>query len=176
MATTAKSRSTGTTLTGTILSIILTTAALGASYGLGGRWAGMLAILSVGLVWLLAQWRDWGWIASLALVFSVGAAVFGLWLGMRTGWMLCAVGAALSAWDLDHFAQRLRSVGRVEGQRALERRHLQRLLVVDALGLLLAALATALRLRLGFGAALLLGGLAVLGLSRVIGFLRRQHT
>jgi hypothetical protein len=176
MTVTARTRFIGPILIGTILSGILATAALGVSYGLGGHWAGALVILSVGLIWLLAQWRGWDWMASGELVFTLGAAVFGLWLGLGTGWMLCAVVAAISAWDLDHFAQRLRSVGRVEGKQELERRHLRRLLVMDALGLLLAALATVLQFRLGFGAALLLGVLAVLGLSRLIGFLRRQHT
>jgi hypothetical protein len=149
-------------------------AALALGYGLGGPWIGVGLILAVGWLWLAGQWRGWGWVASSALVLLVGTAAFGLWLGLGTAWMLVSVVAALSAWDLDHFTQRLKRAGRVEGARALERTHLWRLLAVDGLGFTLGALALGLRIQFGFGAALVLGLLAVWGLSRVVGFLRRE--
>ena len=157
-----------------LASTALAAAALALGYGLGGTWIGTGLILLVGLLWLAGQWRRWGWVASPALVLFVGTAAFGLWLGLGAGWMLAGVVAALSAWDLDHFAQRLKRAGRVEGARALERGHLGRLLAVDGLGLALGALALGLRIQFGFGAALVLGLLAVWGLSRVVGFLRRE--
>ena len=58
--------------------------------------------------------------------------------------------------------------------RELETRHLQRLSIVSGLGLLLAAAPLLVTVRLGFGVALLLGALAVLGLGLPIGFLKRQ--
>jgi hypothetical protein len=90
--------------------------------------------------------------------------------------MLAGVVGALSAWDLNHFAQKMRKSGQVKGARALERRHLQRLLIVDGASLLLGAVALGARVEFSFGIALLLGVLATLGLTRAIGFLRRQGT
>ena len=81
--------------------------------------------------------------------------------------------AALVAWDLDQFAQRMRVAGRVDGAPELERRHIRRLLIVAAIGGVLGAIGLGLRVRLSFGLALLLAALAMLGLSITVGFLRR---
>jgi len=88
--------------------------------------------------------------------------------------MLVGVVAALSAWDLDHFARRLRGVERVEMRLALEWHHLRRLISVDGLGLLLAGVALAVQYKFSFDAALVLGLVAVLGLSQMISYLRRE--
>ncbi len=157
-----------------LITTALAAGALALGYGLSGLWTWMLLVLALGLLWLLGQRRGWGWMASAVLVLFVIAAASGLWFGLVAGWMLSGVVAALSAWDLDHFALRLRSVERVEGAHELERRHLRRLLIADGLGLLLAALALRVEIELSFGVALLLGLFAVLGLGQVIGFLRRE--
>jgi hypothetical protein len=81
---------------------------------------------------------------------------------------------ALIAWDLDRFNWRMRVAGSVEGADALERRHIQRLLIVSGIGLLLGVVALSVRIRLGFAVAFLLAFLAVAGLSRVVGFLQRE--
>jgi hypothetical protein len=160
------------------ISIGLTTWALALGYARSGLWAWTSLIVALGGLWLLGQWRGWGWMASVGLVFFVVAAAAGLWLNLATGWMLLGVVAALATWDLDHFVQRLRSVGGdetpAEQWRELEQRHLRRLLIVDGLGLLLALVALEIKVKLSFGIAFSLGLLAVLGLSRVIGFLRRE--
>jgi hypothetical protein len=159
-----------------LASIFLAVFALALGYGLAGLWGGALSVTASGLLWLLGRRRDWDWMASVVLIFLVGAAAGGLWLDLGAGWMLIGVVAALSAWDLDHFARRLRAVGRVEGARDLERRHLLRLLIVDGLGLLLAAVALKIKVGLSFGAAFLLGLLAVVGLSRAVLFLRHGNS
>jgi len=155
-------------------SIVLAAGALALGYGLNGSWSIVIVIAVPGVLWLLGQWRGWGWTASVGLVCFVVIAAVGLGMRLWDGWMLAGVVGALSAWDLDHFARRLRGPGKVEGAHALERRHLQRLLIVDGAGLLLGAVALRARIELGFGAALLLGVLATLGLTRAIGFMRRQ--
>jgi hypothetical protein len=157
-----------------LVSIGLATVALALGYGLGGLWAGALLVAALGLLWLLGQRAGWGWVASAMLVLFVGAAAVGIWLGVGAGWTLPGVVAALSAWDLDHFARRLGGAGRVEGARELERRHLRQLLIVDGAGLLLGAVALGIKLKYGLGVALLLWLLAVLSLSRAIGFLSRE--
>jgi len=157
-----------------LVTTALGTGALMLGYGLHGLWVGALVVLTLGLLWLLDQWRGWGWMASIALISFVGTAAVGLWLGLGSGWMLFGVAAALGAWDLDRFARRLRSVRHVAGRREVERCHLRRLLGVGGLGLGLGGLALGVKVELGFGTALLLGLLIVLGLSRAVGFLRRE--
>ena len=157
-------------------STILATVALALGYGLVGLWTGAIFVTALGFLWLIGQRRGWGWMASVMLMLFVSAASIGLRLNAQDGWMLFGVVAALSAWDLDHFAQRLSGVGqdRVEETRELERRHLERLLIVDGLGLLFGVVALGIEVDLGFGTVLLLGLLAILGLSRVVGILRRE--
>jgi hypothetical protein len=151
----------------------LATAALGAGFVGAGVGVGALLLVVLLLPWLLGRWPRLAWMPSLGLVLHVAAAAAGLWLGGGTGWMLLAVITALVAWDLDGFSQRLKRAESVRGQNELERRHLVRLLAVALVGALLAALALGLRVQLAFGAVLVLGLLAIFGLSRAIRFLRR---
>ena len=148
------------------------TAALG--YALADLWSGALLISILGLLWLVAQRCAWDWVASVALVLFVGAIAYGVWLEAQGVWLAIGLVAALSAWDLDYFRQRLSSVKCVEGQRELERRHLRRLSVVAGLGLVLAMVALEGKVTFGLAPALLLGLLVVLGLGGVIGYLRRE--
>ncbi len=143
-------------------------------YGLGSQWVWMPAIGILAVLWLFGYWRGWEWVASLAVVGYTGMAAAGSLSGLGSGWMVGGLVAALCAWDLHRFVLCLRSVERVEAEGALERRHLQRLLAVAGLGLLLAAIALTVEIRLSFLFALLLGTLAVLGLSRAVSFLRRE--
>jgi len=157
-------------------SIVLATGALALGHGLNGSWSIVIAIAVLGGLWLLGQWRGWGWTASVGLASFVIIAAVGLGMSVRNIWMLTGVVGALSAWDLDHFAQQMRESGQVKGARALERRHLQRLLIVGGASLLLGAVALGARVEFSFGVAMLLGVLATLGLTRAVGFLRRQGT
>jgi hypothetical protein len=156
------------------VSTVLAVAALAMGHGLKGLWDGVLVVGVAGILWLVGQWRRWEWGASLALVVWIGVAAVGLGRGVEGGWMLVGVVAALVAWDLDRFVWRLRAAKRVEAADALEQRHLRRLLAVCGVGLLLGAAALSLRIRLGFAAAFLLALLVLLGLSRMVRFLRRE--
>jgi hypothetical protein len=155
-------------------SIVLTTSALALGYGLNGTWVGVILIAATGFVWLLGLRRGWRWVAPCGLVCYVIMAAIGLGMGSWNGWMLIGVVGALSAWDLDHFVRRLRESGQVENTHALERRHFQRLLIVDSVGLLLGMVALGIRIEFSFSIGLLLAVLAAFGLTRAIGFLRRQ--
>lgn len=152
----------------------LATGLLALGYGLSGQWTWSPLIVAVGLLWLLGQWRGWGWVASVGLVVCAGIAILGFWADLGVGWLWFGMVAALTTWDLDHFVRRMRSVHRVERAGDLERRHLQRLLIVNGLSLLITAVALGIEIKFSFATALLLGALAVLGLSQAIGFLMRQ--
>jgi hypothetical protein len=156
------------------ITIGLATLALVSGYAAGGEWTWMLILLTMGILWWYGLGRNWDGLASVVLIGFVVAAAMGLWHGLPAGWMLVGMVAALSAWDLDHFARRLKSVERVETRPALEWRHLRRLVSVDSLSLLLAGMALVTRYKFSFGVALSLGLVAVVGLSQVMGYLRRE--
>lgn len=147
---------------------------LALGYALSSLWVGALIITAWGLLWLVGQRRGWDWTPALGLIFLMGMAAFGLWLDLSAALMLFGAVAALAAWDLDHFSQRLRRAERVEGQPQLERAHLWRLLIVSGSGLLLGGASLSLRVEFAFGWAFLLGLLAVVGLGRTIAYFRRE--
>lgn len=156
------------------ISIGVATIVLALSYGLGGLWAWVLLIFLVGGLWQYGLWRHWGWVASLALICFVSLAAGGLLQDLAPGWIVLGVVTSLSAWDLHHFAERLRAVECVQNERETKQRHLRRLALVSGLGLLLATAALEIRIRFSLGIAFLLGLLAIWGLSWASRLLRRE--
>jgi hypothetical protein len=95
-------------------------------------------------------------------------AAFGAWQGLPAAWMLAGVVAALAAWDLDHFDQRLRGAGLIPRRAELLRAHLRQLALAAGAGLLLGGIALGVRLELTFGWVVLIGALAIVGVSGLI--------
>jgi len=156
------------------ISTIIAAGALAVGYGLNNQPLGVLFFVALGLLWVVGQRYEKPIIASLSLLCFVIGAVFGGWYGVKSGWLLCSITAALLAWDLNHFIHHMQDTKNVENARALERAHLQRLGVVGGLGLLLSASALTIRINLGFSVVFGLGLIAVFGLSRLIRYLRRE--
>jgi hypothetical protein len=154
--------------------VVLAAGALAIGYGLHGWWLWTTGIGLLGVLWVLGYWRGWGWMASVGLVGFVAVDAVGLLLDLGIGWMVFGLVAALCAWDLHRFVLCLERVDRVEDERTMTQRHLGRLLAVAGLGLVLAFVAMRIQVRLTFLMALLLGLLAVWGLSRAVGFMRRE--
>jgi hypothetical protein len=150
------------------------TCALVIGYAIGGLWIWTLPILCAAILWLLGERRGLKWVASVEFPLFVGFTVVGIWQELPFGLMLLGMIAALAAWDMDNFQQRMQDVKRVDQREDLERKYLQRFLVIEASGAILAFTAVSLTVTFSFGSALLLGLLAVVGLSRTIRFLRRE--
>jgi hypothetical protein len=140
--------------------------ALGYEFSLLWLWA------SLGLLWLIGHYGPDEGASTVGLVVFIGAAGYGVWQERPAGWLLVSVVAALAVWDLDHFERRLRQAETNEAD--LRRGHLQRLAVVTGLGLGLGLglgwLALGVRVELSLGWAIILSLLAIVGLSRVLGF------
>jgi hypothetical protein len=150
----------------TLLCAGLATLALALGYAGLALW-GVGVAVAIGLLWLAGDWRSWDWAADVCLAGWVSLAAFGTWQALPAGWMLIGVVAALAAWDLGHFAVRLRSAGAIPPAE-LTRAHLRQLAIVAAAGLLLGGIALGIRVELTFGWALLTAVLAVIGLSRLM--------
>lgn len=156
------------------ISVILASSTLAVGYGLEGLWLPAAAILGLGGVWLFAQRTKWGWMAWLLFALLALAAAVGAALDLNAVLMLVSLVASLSAWDLDGFVRQLKSVDIVEHEPVLQQQHLQRLLVVDALGLVSGVLASSVEVKLNFALALVLGLVALVALSRAIGLFLRE--
>lgn len=156
------------------ISLGCVTFALVIGYAIGGLWIWTLPILGLAVLWLVGQRRGLKWVASVDFSLFVGFAVIGIWQELSFALMLLGMIAALAAWDMDYFQQRLEDVERVSQREVLERKYLQRLLIIEVSGAILTFTAVSLTVTFSFGSALLLGLLAVIGLSRTIRFLRHE--
>ncbi len=145
-------------------------------YGLARLWGASLLLIGLGGLWLAGQWKGWLWSGTAGLAGVVLAGTAGLWLGVGAGWGLAGVVGALAAWDLHWFAHRRgRTAVSLEEER-LEWLHLRRLAAVIGLGAALGGGALLVRVNLGFGGALLLGGLALAGLALLLKSSRQPPT
>lgn len=157
-----------------VLSILLGTASLAIGFGQAGatdtsRWFILLAAL-----WLFAHYRKWYWFSSIALLAMIVAAAYGVWLGYPVVWIVLGAVGGLLGWDLSDFARRLSYASPMDDTRTMERRHLERVGIVAALGLGLALISVFFRFeRLAFEVAVGLLLLAALGLTRLVIGLRK---
>lgn len=154
-------------------SLVMGIAALTFGYMDGGYRYPAMMLVGFGFLWLLAQFRHWTWFSSIGLLVLTGTAAAGLWLELASGWMIVGVLGGLFTWDLSDFARRLRYIPPREDQHDLERFHLARLMVLAALGLLLASGAMIVQLRFTFEWAIFLVLIAVWGISQLVSWLRR---
>ena len=155
-----------------IISLILAGASL--SYAM---WMSGYEILSaMTVLWLLLWWYSLGFsydnASSVFFAGYAGLCLIGSYLGLRPILLLVGIIAVLSTWDADQFLRRWKDEGAVADIKAIEKKHLLRLLVVDGIGFLLAGVGLTFRVQLSFAMMLLIGALAVVSLSALIGILR----
>ncbi len=87
--------------------------------------------------------------------------------------LLIAV-TALGAWDLTYFLRRLKAAGKLDYENQLGRNHLRRLILAEALGMTAGMMAATIHISLPFWLLLLFIMLAVVGVSRLIIYVRKQ--
>jgi hypothetical protein len=162
------------TIIALVLSIVLGAASLAMGYSQAGAAVYQPWFLLLAVLWLVAHFRKLYWFSSIALVATILAAAYGMWHGFPTVWMLLGAVGGLLAWDLSDFARRLGYASPMDDTRSMERRHLERVGIVAALGLGLALLSVFIHFRrLAFEVAVGLILLAALGLTRLVIGLRK---
>ncbi|MBN1873407.1 MAG: hypothetical protein JXA33_04185 [Anaerolineae bacterium] len=162
------------TLYAGFVSLGLATGLPALGFGIAGLlWPWAISCVVVGMLWGFVLYRNVEWMANFGLCYFFGMTTFGFWRGVGSGWMLAGAVAALTAWDLDHFIQRLRDAPNIEHAQVLEQQHLRRICIVNGIGGVLAGVALIIRLHLHFGVMFLLGLIAIAALTRALTFLRR---
>jgi len=162
------------TIVAMVLSIILGTGSLAYGYSQAGLTDPARWFVWLGIIWLLAHWRKYYWFSSVALFLTLFAAAYGVWNGFTTIWMLLGALGGMLGWDLSDFARRIGYAAPTDDVQGMQRRHLERVGIVAALGFGLAILSLYIRInRLAFEVAVGLVLLAALGLTRLVMRLRR---
>lgn len=126
-----------------------------------------------GVFWLYAGWRRWVWVSTIGILLLVALAGFGLYIELSPGWMIAGALGGLMAWDLSDFMRRQFFAPDSADLPAMQRRHLARLTIVAALGVALASISMAIRLEFKLESMMLLALVAVLGVTQLVGWLRR---
>ncbi len=139
-----------------------------AGYSNSGLSLVAIGCLLIGLIWLLAEWRRWAWVALPALFVLVCAAGIGAWKGLSPILMVFSVLGSLLAGDLNDFSHRLHSAAPEDDLKKLEKMHLARLVILGATGLSLSLVAMYLHLQISFGWMFLVAFAAVLGLMQLV--------
>jgi hypothetical protein len=137
---------------------------------------GLVALILVFLaaLWLASQARGISWPNGLFLFFFLSAGAAAFFTG-GPNWMLVIGGvAALGAWDLYSFLQRLGSADRVAHEARLGGEHLRRLGLIEGIGLLLALAAITLRTNISFWWEALIVLVAIIVIAQMIAYARRQ--
>ena len=157
-----------------IAHLVVAVAALSIAFALGGLPEAILVIMLIGVLWLFANLRNIrGLEFLLLLLFTIAAASLS-WLNAPSWAPMVAVIAALGAWDLDHFLQRLKIAAHKGADPRLGVQHLRRLGMVEGCGLLLGLAALITRFQIGFWGGVGLALLIAFGLSRLIVYIKRE--
>lgn len=151
-----------------------TSAALAAGFAARHAWVG--GGVSLGLIGLALLAEGTSRVAWLSEVVFAGYALLGalsIWQGGSPEWVILAISTATVGWDLHHFRQRLAAVERVGTPALLTANHLRRLALTVLSGMALSFVALYVRITYGVTVVIVLGLLAVFGISRAVAYLRR---
>lgn len=158
----------------TLTAIALGSGALAAGYALIGMWPIAGLAFTLAAFWYAGLYYEWAWVSGTALVAHWGLAVAGAIYAVGVIWLVVGLVSALAAWELAHFANRMQPYLRNKTLDLIASRHLLRLLAVSVASIVLVTISLGFQLSLPFGWAVVLAILALLGLSQMVSFLRRQ--
>ena len=155
------------------LSLALSLVSLTAAFlGMLG-WVPIFIGFTIGLQWAFMVWKGRKTL-SFSFLGLLALLVYGAALYLPAGWLLGSLVMLLVAWDLSEFSEHLVRFNPDRVDPKLVHNHILRLFYVAGMGLVLGGLALAIKVRLGFGIAVLLGLLVFVGLGGAVRFLRRS--
>ena len=156
-----------------IISVLMGVGSLAYAYSSIGFDIVAQILIAFGVFWLYAGWRRWTWFSTIGILLSVSLAGFGLYIELSPGWMIAGALGGLMAWDLSDFMRRIYFAPDSADLPAMQRRHLARLTIVATIGVALSSISMAVRLEFTLESMMLLALVAVLGVTQLVGWLRR---
>lgn len=158
-----------------IFGVVMGVGSLAWGYSLFGLNTVSFWMLVFGVLWIFSGWQRWIWFSAIGLLLTVAAAVFGLWYGFSTGWMLAGAIGGLLAWDLSDFRRRTRFAADISDMPKIEQRHLTRVTIVALLGLGLASISMIVHVEFTFEWIMLLAVVVILGTLQLVGWLFKRE-
>jgi hypothetical protein len=155
--------------------LVVSVLCLAAGYAIAGQWIGVVVAIITSLAWLLARKYPASWLPHICLLASVCMAVVGQLTGSPPLLMICGSGIALAVWDLLLLDAVLGTNSSGEQTRQYEKKHLQSLVLVLGSGLCVVFLGRLLTLQTPFVLLILFVALAVFGLDRAWGYIKRMY-
>ncbi len=148
---------------------------LAAAFAAASAWAyAGVSVSIIGLVVLAEEINKLRWLSSLAFAAFVFMGMLLLWRGAPALPALAATTAALAAWDLHAFRERILSVGKLPTPDAHVTQHLRRLAITLSIGLGLGLLGIWVQIDVSTLAVAGLITLAAIGLTGTVGYLHRS--
>lgn len=154
--------------------LIVSTLCLAVGYAIAGHWIGAGLAIITGLTWLLARKYPVSGLSLICLLASVGLAVAGQLTGSPPLLMICGSGFALAVWDLLFLDTALGRNASGEQTKRYESKHLQSLALALGSGLSVAFLGRFLNLQIPFVVLVLFVALAIFGLDRIWGYIKKR--
>lgn len=154
--------------------LVIGVGALALGYALTVHFLYALIPIALGALWFAVQRSPQGsGEGFLFLIFCAGAGL-GVWLRVPGFTLLLGIVGCLGAWDLSNFLRRLAAVEMVDFKSGLGREHVRRVIISEVVGLVFGLLALSAQAQIPFWWEALLALLAVIGISRIVAFIRKQ--
>ncbi len=158
-----------------LVHLFIAVAALAVAFALGGSIVLALVVILTGGFWAYANQRDVHGLEFLILMaLTMACVALFFWFSAPIWLPLVAMIAALGAWDLDYFLQRLKVASHDGISPRLGIEHLKRLGIAEGLGLLLGIVGMTMRAQISFWVAVGLALVTAIGLSQLVRYLRKQ--
>jgi hypothetical protein len=157
-----------------VLSLFISMLSLAAGYVIAGLWIGAVIAIITGLAWLPSRKYPRSLLPHTCLFASVCLAVVGRLTGSPPLLMICGSGAALAVWDLLFLDDALKSSSYGGQTRRHENNHLQSLALALGCGLMVAFVGRLINFQIPFIILMLFVILAVFGLDRVWGYIKKR--
>ena len=156
------------------MNLILASAAFGIGYTLQELWYVIPVVLLLAIIWIWGDLRCVGWTASTIFVLHTIIAAAGFYYSVGSFPLIIGMLFALSAWDLSSLSRRFLIAGNIEHKLTQSYRHIRRLILVEALGIILVGITLFFHIDIDFNWLFLFGLIAVVGLSYGISYLLRR--
>jgi hypothetical protein len=152
--------------------VLVAGSSLALAFITNGRGLGSWAFLALSLVWWVGERRGWPGAGLVGMSAFLLVAAAGVLSGINPLWMLATTSVAMAAWDLAGLAHRLGDREQDPSVQVMLKRHLRKLVLVIAVGIVAGGFARALQTQFSFWVIVGLSLLLAFTLSRALALLR----
>jgi hypothetical protein len=147
---------------------------IAAGYWVAGISRVSLIIVVFGLIWSIAQWRQWVWSNPLAMFIGGLSTGYGAWLQFSPVLLMTSMVFILLTWNMGNFRVLLEKASPQDNITLIERRYLTNVGGFLVLAVLISLGALTVNFRTSFIQAVLLVILGTIGIIQLVRWLVRE--